>query len=282
MVPTEPCRFAGLVWLVAVVAALWPIWSWSVARFRDGSDEPWGIVAIGALAALTWRDRRSLSHSPRGGSLVAAAALACAAVVTDGSLPALCRAVVASLAVTAALMALRRDRRLLLPELVLALLSLPLLSSLQFYLGYPLRIVTAEASALLLSTAGLAVERSGSALTVNGALVIVDAPCAGIHMAWTAYFTGAAIGAWRRLDARTFARQSWCIGIVVLAANVLRNSILVALESRPEGLGDAGHQATGLVAFGLVCLATTWQVGRVRRMPGGLVTATGSTAGATQ
>ena len=264
MVPARPSRFAGLAWLFAVVAALWPIWSWSVARFRDGSDEPWGIVAIGALAALTVRDWRRFSGPPRGAWLVAGAALTCAAVVTDAWLPPLMRGVLASVAVTATLLALRRDRYAMLPHLLLALLSLPILSSLQFYLGYPLRVITADASARLLSLAGLDVARSGSALSVNGALVIVDAPCAGIHMAWAAWFTAAVMGAWWRLDARTFALQSSCVGLIVILANVLRNSALVYFEARPEGLSPGWHEVTGLVAFTLVCLATMWQLGRGR------------------
>ena len=282
MVPTQPCRFAGLVWLVAVVAALWPIWSWSAARFLDGSDEPLGLVAIGALAALTLRDWRSLCEPPREGWLVTATALACAAVVTDTLLPALFRGVLASIAVTATLIAVRRDDRALLPQLMLALLSLPLLSSLQFYLGYPLRVITAETSALLLSFAGLDVQRSGGALSVNGALVIVDAPCAGIHMAWTAYFTAAVIGAWRRLDSRTFLLQSSCVGVNVIVANVFRNSVLVVLEARPVGLSSAWHEATGLAAFTLVCLATTWQLGRAHAARDVPAFRFGSTAGAAQ
>jgi exosortase/archaeosortase family protein len=202
--------------------------------------------------------------------------------VTDAWLPALLRGVFASLAITAMLIAVRRDGRALVPELMLALLSLPILSSLQFYLGYPLRVITAEASTLLLSLAGLDVQRSGSALSVNGALVIVDAPCAGIHMAWMAYFTAATIGAWRRLDPRTFALQSSCIGLVVIVANVLRNSVLVALEARPAGLSTAWHEATGIAAFALVCLATTWQLGRARAAYDVPALDFGSTAGATQ
>jgi len=251
-----------------------------VARFRDGSDEPWGIVAIGALAALILRDWGRFRGSPRGGWLAAGAALACAAVVTDAWLPALMRGVLASLAVTATLLALRRDRYAMLPHLLLALLSLPILSSLQFYLGYPLRVITAQASAWLLSIAGLDVQRSGSALSVNGALVIVDAPCAGIHMAWAAWFTAAVMGAWWRLDARTFALQSSCVGLIVMLANVLRNSALVYFEARPQGLSATWHEATGLVAFTLVCLATMWQLGRGRPTPHAF--RFGSTAGAQQ
>lgn len=262
-------NLAGGAWLLAVVAALWPAWSWGLARFLDRSDEPWGIVALGALALLLVRDRRDLRGAPRPAWLLVASALACAAVTSGAVLPALVRGVLASLAVVAALMALRTDRCLMLPQLVLALLSLPLLSSLQFYLGYPLRVVTAEASAGLLSLAGYAAARSGSALTVDGALVIVDAPCAGIHMAWAAWFTASAIGAWLRLPPRPFLSALSRIGLVVIAMNILRNTALVALESRPAGLGDAWHEATGLAAFAVVCAASVALMarGRMRAAP---------------
>jgi exosortase/archaeosortase family protein len=282
LVPAQAGRFAGLAWLVAVVAALWPVWSWSVARFLDGSDEPWGIVAIGALAGLALRDRKLFGGEPRAGWLVMAALATCAAVTTAAWLPALLRGVFASLAVTAMLMSLRTDGRTLLPYLVLALLSLPILSSLQFYLGYPLRVVTAEASTWLLSAAGLDVQRSGSALSVNGALVIVDAPCAGIHMAWVAYFTASVMGAWLRLDARRFVLQSSCVGLIVIAANVLRNTVLVALEARPQGLSPGWHETTGIVVFTAVCAATVWQLGRGHTPRPPRAWRFGSTAGATQ
>jgi len=78
------------------------------------------------------------------------------------------------------------------PVLGLSLLSLPLLASLQFYAGYPLRVVTAEASRWLLAT-GFSAQRSGASLLVNGQLVIVDAPCSGVQMLWLGYFTACVV-----------------------------------------------------------------------------------------
>ena len=99
----------GSGFLAVVLVALWPVWSWSVDRFLDGSDEPWGIVAIGDARSLLLRDRARSRGPPRTGWLVAASAATCAAVVTTGWLPALMRGVFASLAVTATLMAVRKD-----------------------------------------------------------------------------------------------------------------------------------------------------------------------------
>ncbi len=272
-------RIAGGLWLAAVLIALWPVWSWSVSRFLDGSDEPWGVAAIAALGALLWRERESFAEEPRAIWLLAAASSTCAAIVTATWVPPLMRGVLASLAVTAALMAVRRDRYPMLPYLILALLSLPVLSSLQFYLGYPLRVITAEASAVLLSAAGYAAVRSGSALTVNGALVIVDAPCSGIHMAWAAYFTACVVGAWLRIVSLAFLLRLSRVSAIVIGMNVLRNTVLVALESRPAGLGDFWHEFTGVIAFTMVCAATVWQTKRRHDFPGGPQAATLTRAG---
>lgn len=243
-------------WVAAIVVALWPVWSWSVQRFLDGSDEPWGVWAIAALVLLLVRDRSSFRAQPRPVPLLAAAAIACCAVVASAVLPPLVRGVLATLAVTCGLWAIRSDARPMLAYFTLALLSLPLLSSLQFYLGYPLRVLTADASAHVLTALGYTAERIGSALTVDGALVIVDAPCAGIHMAWAAYFTASVAAAWCSVPSRVYLMRLSVVGGIVLSMNVLRNSVLVALESRPEGLTETWHEATGLVAFAVVCTCT--------------------------
>ena len=255
-------RPAGGVWIAVVIVALWPVWAWTLDRFRDGSHEPWGLVAMTALGALVWRDRQAFTRPPHPAWVLVAALLTCAAVLTSGSLPPLLRGVSASLAVVAMLTAVRSHGYPLLPHLLLALLSLPILSSLQFYLGYPLRVVTAEASAAILTATGYIAERSGSALTVNGQLVIVDAPCAGIHMGWVAYFTASVAGALQRLESRRFATRLSCVGLIVIGLNVVRNVVLVALESRPEGLGRFAHEAIGATAFVVVCGLTLWLVGR--------------------
>ncbi len=52
-----------------------------------------------------------------------------------------------------------------------------------------------------------------------------------------------------------FLRRLPWIGAIVLAGNVLRNSLLVALEARPQGLAAALHEGIGLVALALVCAA---------------------------
>jgi exosortase/archaeosortase family protein len=113
------------------------------------------------------------------------------------------------------------------PVLGLSVLSLPLLASLQFYAGFPLRVVTAEASRWLLSIAHT-VERTGSSLVVNGQLIIVDAPCSGVQMAWLGYFTACVATLATRISNKTFLLRLPIVGALVLMGNVLRNTVLVA------------------------------------------------------
>ena len=148
------------------------------------------------------------------------------------------------------------------PLFGLALLAMPVLASLQFYAGHPLRLVTAQLSAWLLGAVGHDVQLSGTALNVNGNLVIVDAPCSGVQMLWVAYFC-ACTWAWKlRLPDRAFARRLGGVGVIVLAGNVLRNSVLVALEAGAAPVSEQVHDGVGLAVLTGVCAAVLGLVQR--------------------
>lgn len=263
-------RAPALAWIALQTLALWPTWRWMAARLQDGSDDPLGVLALLALAALVAVLRRDLRCAPRLGWLMAAGVGTLAATLLRGAAPALVTSLVAVLAWAAGLLAFLPDARRgamraeggvlwpaprlavgRLPVLGLAVLALPLIASLQFYAGYPLRVLTAEASRWLL-TPWFAVVREGSSLNVNGVLVIVDAPCSGVQMAWAGYFTACAVALWAGRRDRDFALRLPLVGAAVLVGNVLRNSVLVALEAGP-GAAPWLHEAVGLVALAAVC-----------------------------
>ncbi|MEO4049056.1 exosortase Q [Pseudomonas sp. CAU 1711] len=246
-------RLPGWAWLLLPTLALWPLWLWSARRLSDGSDDPYGVVALGALLLVLWRERRVFVATPRRGWLLAAGLLAALAGLSQGLWSPLPRAALGVLAVLSAAMALRAPAQPRLAWLGLGLLTLPLLSSLQFYLGYPLRLLTAEVSAWLLRAGGLAVERQGSALDVAGQLVMVDAPCSGIQMAWVAYFIAFASAAWLRLSDSSLVRRLPLLGCLVLAGNIVRNSLLVLQETGRLGGPGWLHEAIGLLVFAAVC-----------------------------
>ena len=272
-------RAPALAWIALQTLALWPTWRWMAARLQDGSDDPLGVLALLALAALVAVLRRDLRCAPRLGWLMAAGVGTLAATLLRGAAPALLTSLVAVLAWAAGLLAFLPDARRgamraeggvlwpaprlavgRLPVLGLAVLALPLIASLQFYAGYPLRVLTAEASRWLLAP-WFAVVREGSSLNVGGVLVIVDAPCSGVQMAWAGYFTACAVALWAGRRDRDFALRLPLVGAAVLVGNVLRNSVLVALEAGP-GAAPWLHEAVGLVALAAVCALIAWGMGR--------------------
>ena len=286
VVHCRPSYLSPLAWLGLQAAALWPHGVWMARRVQDGSDDPLGLVALAVLALLLWRMALRLRLSPQVGWLAVAAGLTAAANVALLALPSLLCALLAALALSAGLMAWLPSPQAAAaavprssattsataattaattiattpsvpraPMVGLLVLALPLVSSLQYYGGYPLRVLTAQLSAWGLQAVGIAAERSGASMLVRGQLVIVDAPCSGVQMAWMAYFCACAWAALTSLRDGAFLKRLPFIGLLVLLGNVLRNSVLVALESRPQGLDAALHQAIGVTALAGVCAA---------------------------
>lgn len=248
-------------WQAAQAASLWPTWVWMSRRMTDGSDDPLGMLALAALAIMLWRIRDEMLHTPHWSWLMLGLVLTLATTAAAGLLPPLLCGVMAMCALTVTLMAVWPPSLARLPVLGLAILALPLLSSLQFYAGYPLRIITAEVSRWLLA-AFFTVSREGSTLLVDGRLIMVDAPCSGVQMAWFGYFTACVVALWMRLDNRQFLLRLPLVGVVVLAGNIGRNSVLVALEAANTTVPPWLHQGIGLIALAVVCLLIASLIGQ--------------------
>lgn len=248
-------------WLALLALALWPTWWWMGQRMADGSDDPLGLLALAALGGLLWQHRRQLRAAPRLGFQAAALTGAVLTTALHQQLPDLVVALISLLSIAAGLIAFLPARVATAPVLGLSVLSLPLLASLQFYAGFPLRVVTAELSRWLLSIA-YTVERTGSSLVVNGQLVIVDAPCSGVQMAWLGYFTACVVALATSRGNKTFLLRLPVVGALVLLGNVLRNTVLVALQASGTAVPGWGHEAVGLVVLATVCLGIAWAMGR--------------------
>ncbi|WP_298833330.1 exosortase Q [uncultured Piscinibacter sp.] len=251
----RPSYLSPMGWLALQAGALWPHGAWMARRVQDGSDDPLGLAAIAALLLLLTLRAHTLRIAPQTGWLAAAAALTAAASAAPWIAPPLLAALLAALALACALMAWLPASGPRTPLAALVVLALPLLSSLQYYGGYPLRVLTAELSAWAMQLAGLDAVRSGASMLVRGQLIMVDAPCSGVQMAWLAWFCACAVAALTALRDRAFLRRLPLVGVLVLAGNVLRNSVLVALESRPQGLDATLHEAIGLAVLAAVCSA---------------------------
>ena len=237
------------VLLGGLVLALWPHWIYLARRTVDGSDEPWGILALATVLVLVARDRAELAVPTRS-ALAASAALALVAAAASRVLPDLAAAAIAMLALALFLIH-ALPRRPATPLVALLLLALPVIASLQFYLGFPLRVLMAHATALLLAVAGVDASAAGAAIVHRGTTVLVDAPCAGIGMLWVGSYTAALLSYLARADGARTAINTVAAGLLVLAANVARNTALFFPEAGLVQWPAWSHEAIGLAALAL-------------------------------
>ena len=151
---------------------------------------------------------------------------------------------------------------------LLALLSLPVLSSVQFYLGYPLRVAAAALSVPMLRGMGLPAVREGASLAIGSNVILVDAPCSGARMLWVGLFLVVTLACLLRLGAgRTLLVSLLGVG-VVLFGNALRVSALTLVEGGRVPGPAWLHEGVGVASFLPVCLLIAglclWQRERQR------------------
>ena len=168
--------------------ALWPVWRWYGNRLLDSSDEHWGVLALVTALAFTLHRRH---RSPIGTITLNYFRLSLGLliyVLTFPFLPPMLRALL-GMGVLGLLMAhFSETRRLSWGAWGLLFLSLPIMASMQFFVGFPLRWIAGALAAALLQMAGLVVSHQGTALVWSGGVVAIDAPCSGIKMLWTALY----------------------------------------------------------------------------------------------
>ena len=182
-------------------------------------------------------------------------------------LPPIVRAAIFMIVLASGLSLVARDRWLQPGLLGLALLSLPLIPNLQFFFGYPLRVLVAECATPLLWVSGFPVHTQGVSLACGGNLVVVDGPCSGIKMMWVCSYLVCGFAAhydfgWLR---------SMCAGVlalvVMLLANVLRASALFLNELYLAGFDDRLHDVVGLMVFAVFAVGLIYGLERIAVRP---------------
>src|SRR5262249_32305090 len=151
----DRARALSLIFMQAI--AFWPVWRWYLNRMGDSSDEPWGVLALVAAVLLLCRDGSREARLSRY-QFKTVVALGIVYTVTFAAVPPLVRDILAVLSIGITGSALLSQKTIHLGLVGLLILSLPLIASLQFYLGYPVRFVTTQIAAALVSFSGFAVE----------------------------------------------------------------------------------------------------------------------------
>jgi exosortase/archaeosortase family protein len=243
--------------------AFWEIWRWYVTRALYSWDQPWGVLALVAAFAFVFASRKPLPRDEC--SLFVPALLVGLYVATYFVLPPLPRAMIAFTALAVTLSSLRFGKLFHPGLLGLFYLSLPTIPTLQFFGGYPLRVVVAQLTAPILRMAGFSVMAEGTCLNWAGKLIWIDAPCSGIKMLWVGMFlTFVLLCIYELPFVRALLLLPAC-AIVILAGNVFRAVALFYLEAGVLKLPSWGHEYAGLVAFVLIAVGIVWIVSMLRR-----------------
>ena len=231
--------------IAVVIAAVWPVWWWIAGRATHDSGDAWALLSLATAVAVSWRDRAHVGRREGRWGLTIALMLIYAA--SYPFVPPLVHALIAMSALGAACGSLSLTG--------LLLLAVPLVPTLNFYLGYPLRVIVGEAASMLLRLNGFAVVREGATLLWNGQQISIDAPCSGVKMLWTGMYLSCTLAALQRLGTwRTVLLGSLAF-LIVMIANVLRATALFYVESGVVAQAQSAHESIGVVMFVLAAVA---------------------------
>ncbi|WP_309028051.1 archaeosortase/exosortase family protein [Pelagicoccus enzymogenes] len=230
---------------LALLVVCWPTVRWYAARMVDGSDEPWGVLALGAAVGFAFLGRRRPVPSCRY-------VMAAGFLLVPLAAPFLMTPLVYALFVFLAVAALWADSRIWIGHAGLFVLALPLISSLQFYGGFPLRWLIGKMSAAVLSFLGWGVEARGTVMHWRGEMVVIDAPCSGVQMLWGSAFLACVMICIQKPNLRGSVLLLQVASFSAFIGNVLRNVLLFFVESKLWDLPDWGHDGVGMIVFALV------------------------------
>ena len=213
----------------------------------DGSDEPWGVLALltAAIFVLTKGELRT----PGRFQVSLAISLLLLYALNYQYLPDLVRGFFMVLTLGALLSSMLSKERFHLGLLGLLALSLPLIASLQFYAGYPLRLVTTYLASEGLNVLGVLVEQQGTSLLWAGEIVSVDAPCSGIKMLWAGIYLAFTLSCFLGLSTKNTWLSYLGASGLIFAANVFRTAALFFVEANPGLFPESAHQGIGLLMF---------------------------------
>lgn len=235
--------FRQIVFYLLVAFSGLPVLRWYISRIGDGSDEPMGLLALGSALVLIAFRRRELQSTSLTCWVGAGSVLG--SVLAAPVIPAMIQAALFILG-TGLIAGLRKHH---LGIFGLLFLSLPVIASLQFYFGYPLRIVAATIASAGLKLFNVDVVQTGTAINWQGQSIMVDPPCAGLNMLWTITLICLSLAAWNRLGIGRTAVMALVSVLAAIIANSLRVFLLFFKESGILNLPDWTHPGIGLVVF---------------------------------
>lgn len=276
---------ASIVQLAAVMLAFWPVWCWYCQRLVDRSDEPLGILALFTVSGLAWWRRRRaeeegdaethvyagspMKYDARVKDLTVATILMLAYCLSCPSSPPLVSAVIAISVTGIFIYRIGALTRPTTGDWLLLLLSLPVVATLEFYFGYPLRVVACQIASTMLNVAGLSVASQGAEILSNNSIVGIDPPCSGVKMLWVSLYLAATMSSIKRLSLVCSLKLFALAVLAAVAANAMRVSSLFYVEAGVVPLSGPWHtfvhSGVGVVAFVATAAVLILGITRVSR-----------------
>lgn len=249
--------------LALQLLAFWPVWQWYGARVVDSADGKWGLLAAGSAALLLcWKRSPPCETEMR---LLLPTLLLFLYAITYPFFPPLLRATIAVTVIGCTLSSLLMGRLFHPGLLGLLYLSLPVIPSLQFYGGYPLRVFVASVTAPILRLGGFNVFQDGTCLNWDGQLIWIDAPCSGVRMLWVGLYLACALASVYALRPLKTLYVLISAFIVVIFGNIFRAVALFYLEAGVIKMPAWSHDYIGVVAFVMVAAGITVLASWIRR-----------------
>ena len=245
------------------LVAFWEVWRWYLTRAIYSWDQPWGLLAFIAALVVLLTSKKPLPHAER--SLFLPALFIVVYIATYFVLPPLGRATIAFTALALTLSSLRLGKSFHPGLFGLFYLSLPTIPTLQFFGGYPIRVVVAQLTAPILRLGGFAVIPEGTCLNWAGRMIWIDAPCSGIKMVWVGMFLTFVLLCLFELPVLKAMFLLPLTLVVIIAANVFRAVALFYLEAGVFEMPSWGHEYAGLIAFVLEAAGIAFIMFKLRR-----------------
>ena len=250
---------------IAALVACWPLYPWLWDRWTRWEGMYLNAIFL-AAGLVGWVTLRRGHEAPEGCTrswLFTAGSAFFVSGALWGSVPRLMAFTITAFGAVVLLVgSIAQPRRSRVFGLIPLLpLTLPVMPSIQYAFGYPLRVLTTQLAALGL---GSGVNAAGTGLTDGARLIFVDAPCSGLRMLSTALILASASALVMGL--RPF-RTGLLLGaavILAVAGNTARAVNLYLVETGRLGSG-MDHTSVGLITFVLsaaTLIGMAWLLGK--------------------
>ena len=241
------------------IVSFWAVWQWIGSRIWTSEEEIWRLFSFAAafFFCFFWKNKTAeneekLLKNFSPSAIILPAIFILLYATSFGFAPPLARALFAMTALAFTLSRWRFGKIIHAGVFALLLLGLPVIASLNFYLGYPLRLVVGETVEFILRLQGLDVWREGVSLHFGGKLIWIDAPCDGVKMLWFGTFLTSVLACFQRLGNWKTLTAILAAFFVILLGNIFRGSALFYTETGIIEMPEWAHNAIGVVAFAVM------------------------------